>query len=372
MKKNEYKTRVLLSAYTQLNLGDDLLIKSIVEKYPNTLFVVPCRKGYGTFLSLYKNVIPVNLNSWLLSYIDRFLRKYEVSSFYALNSLLLRILDIKYRFTHYIVIGGSIFMESSSKDRGYDVYRSYVRVKRILKNAKLDFIGCNFGPCISDQYKQNISKVFSLADDVCFRDRTSYETFHKTANIRLGNDVVLESLMVPKVEKKNKIGISLISLKERPDLTSLTEPYRKKISEIIAYFIDKQYEVVLFSFCEHLGDLEEAEAIRSSLNNNQNVSIYRYKGNMDEALQCFGQMEYVVASRFHAIILGMLFKSYVFPIAYSNKAKEMLNDYGLWKERYDIRHFVGLEIQEVLSSFVGYYEVETRESQFKKLDSQLS
>lgn len=372
MKKNEFKTRVLLSAYTQLNLGDDLLIKSIVEKYPNTLFVIPCRKEYESFLSFYKNVIQVNLNSWLVSYIDRFFRKFEASSFYALNSLLLRLLDLKYRFTHYIVIGGSIFMESSSKNKGLDVLRSYVRVKKILNNAKLDFIGCNFGPCISNQYRQNIYKVFLLADDVCFRDRTSYESFSKITNIRLGNDVVLESLIIPKVKKKKRIGISLISLKERSFLASLAESYRKKIAEIISFFVDKQYEVVLFSFCKHLGDLEEAEAIRSSLNNFQTVSIYSYEGNIDEALHCFGEMEYVVASRFHAIILGMLFNTNVFPIAYSNKAKEMLNDYGLWNENYDIRHFVDLDIQEVLRYFVSCYKIETRESQFKTLNSQLN
>ena len=263
-------------------------------------------------------------------------------------------------------------MESSSKNRGYDVYKSYIRVKRILRNAKLDFIGCNFGPCISDQYRHSIHRVLLMADDACFRDKASYESFPKSASIRLGNDVVLESLDAPKVLKRNKIGISIISLKDRPELSCLTESYRKKIVEVISIFTDKQYEVVLFSFCKHLGDLEEAEAIRSSLENNQNVSIYSYEGNIDEALQCFGQLEYVIASRFHAVILGLLYNTSVFPLAYSNKTKEMLNDYGLWKDEFDIRRFVDLDIRDVISSFVRSSSVENRESQFKILDSQLS
>lgn len=371
MKINKYKARVLLSAYTQLNLGDDLLIKSIIDRYPDTLFVIPCRKAYGAFFSSYNNVVPVNLNTGLFLHIDRLARRFEPSSFYALSSILLRFLDLKYRFTHYIVIGGSIFMEASG-DKGYNLYKSFVRVKNILRNAKLLFLGCNFGPYVSEEYKQNVYKVLSFADDVCFRDRMSYESFPKQGNIRLGNDVVLESLKIPTVEKKKSIGISLISLKDRNKLSCLADSYRHKIEEIISFFVDKHYEVVLFSFCKHLGDLEEAEVIRSSLNNNQRVSIYSYEGNMDEALKIFGQMEYVIASRFHAVILGMLFNMNVFPVAYSNKTKEMLNDYGHWKEDYDIRNFVNLDISEVVSSFVRFHNFETVDGQFKALDVQLT
>lgn len=372
MRTKEYKTRVLLSAYTQLNLGDDLLIKSIIEKYPETLFVIPCRDEYETFFSSYKNVIPVNLNAWLISYIDRLLRRFEDSSYYVLNSFLLIFLNLKYHFTHYIVIGGSIFMESSSKDKGYNIYKSYSRVKKIIKNAKIDIIGCNFGPYRSEQYKQNVYKVLLFVDDVCFRDRMSYESFPPNKNIRLGNDVVLESMKIPTVEKKKIIGISLISLKERNDLSYLSDSYRNKMGEVISYYVEKNYKVVLFSFCKHLGDLEEAKAILASLNNKQNVSIYNYEGNLDEALKTFGQMESVIASRFHAVILGMLFNMKIFPIAYSNKTREMLIDYSLWEEKYDIRNFVNLDIQTFLRSFVLSCNVETRESQFKVLDTQLN
>ena len=367
----KYKTRVLLSAYTQLNLGDDLLIKSVIERYPNTLFVVPCRKEYGTVFSSYSNVERINLNAWLTSFIDRIVRKFESSSFYVLNSFLLWFLDVKYRFTHYIVIGGSIFIEGSSKDKGYNVYKSFLRVKRILKNSKLFIIGCNFGPSFSDQYKENIYKTLLLADDVCFRDRMSYELFPKNSNIRLANDIVLESLMVPFEEKQRKIGLSLISLKERSDLAFLTDSYRNRIEEIISFFVDRHYEVVLFSFCKHLGDLEEAEAIRSSSRHKKNISIYSYEGNINEALKCFGHMEYVVASRFHAVILGMLFNTKVLPLAYSNKTKEMLCDYDLWKDEYDIRNFVNLGISNVLELFIPFSKVETRGSQYKVLDGQL-
>ena len=372
MRKCKYKTRVLLSAYTQLNLGDDLFIKSIIERYPNTLFVIPCGKEYKDFFSLYNNVIHVNLNRGWISLVDRLMRRVEESSYYVKNSFLLKYLDSKYHFTHYIVIGGSIFMESSSKNKGYNVYKSYLRVKKILKHAYLDILGCNFGPCMSEQYKEHIYKVLLLADDVCFRDRKSYESFPKINTIRLGNDVVLESLTVPRVEKKKKVGISLISLKERNDLLCLIDSYRNKISEIISYFVGKNYEVVLFSFCKHLGDLDEAKDIYSSLKDNQKVSIYSYEGNLTEALRTFGEMEYLIASRFHAVILGMIFNMKMFPIAYSNKTKDMLNDYGLWKENYDIQKFVNLGMHNFLDSFISSFSIETRESQYKVLDCQFT
>ena len=368
----EYKARVLLSAYTQLNLGDDLLIKSTIERYPNTLFVIPCRKDYGAFFSSYRNVVPVKLNVGFTSLVDRIARRLEASSFYSLNSFLLWYLDLKYHITHYVVVGGSIFTEKPSGDGGDSVYKSYLRVKRILKGSKLIFVGCNFGPYISEQFKQNILSVLSIAEDVCFRDRKSYSSFPRKNSIQLGNDIVLECLRVPPVEKKKKIGISLISLKERNDLASLTVLYRKKMEEIITFFVNRHYEVVLFSFCKHLGDLDEAEILCSTLLHNPNVSIYSYDGNVDEALKIFGQMEYVVASRFHAVILGMLFNAKIFPIAYSNKTKEMLGDYGLWKDDYDIRNFINLDISNLLGSFISSYSVDTRDSQFYFLDGQLT
>ncbi len=372
MMKNEFKTRVLLSAYTQLNLGDDLLIKSIIERYPNTLFVIPCRKRYKGFLSLYKNVVQINLYTRFALYFDNLVRRLEPSSFYALNSVLLKYLDIKYHFTHYIIIGGSIFMENPSVDKGFNTYKSYLRVKKLLKNAYIDFIGCSFGPYKTEQYVQNISKVLSIADDVCFRDKMSYASFPIGGNIRLGNDVVLENLKVPAVSKRKKIGISLISLRKRNNLASLAVSYRNKIVEVITYFVKEGYDVVLFSFCEHLGDMEEVNAIMESLPEKQRVCAFNYNGNIDEALKCFGQMEYVIATRFHAVILGVLFKSKILPIAYSCKTKEMLSDYGLWKDDYDISNFVDLDIHKIVNSFILSYSIENRDRQFKKLDCQLS
>ena len=63
-----------------------------------------------------------------------------------------------------------------------------------------------------------------------------------------------------------------------------------------------------------------------------------YDGNnCDDIINVIQNSESILASRFHGVILGLVFKKKVLPIIYSNKTLNTLNDIGFKGNIIDIR-----------------------------------
>jgi len=298
--------RILIYAYARMNLGDDLFIKILCGRYPETNFFVMCSKDSSAALNGISNlyVIPGG---------DDIVQKSISASCDAI-----------------VNIGGSIFMEN---DKWEDKFNQYI--KRMMGNKPYYIIGSNFGPYKSVSYFKSYKSVFKSAEDICFREMYSYKLFSDLPNARYAPDVAFSYKTVKFIDQKKQIIVSVIDLSNRGKLKEYEKIYTDKIIEISRYFVQKGYAVSLMGFCEYEGDKKAIGQLLSRLNHEERKSIlpYYYAGDIEDALKLIQESQYIIATRFHAMILGWVFHKPVYPLVYSDKSLHVMEDIG-YKGKY--------------------------------------
>lgn len=320
------KYSVFIYAFTDVNVGDDLFIHKLVSSYPHIHFVLIARKPYKEIFAKYPNATVYETDGFML----KLFRKLGIGE------------KIRWRISHEcdyaVYIGGSIFIEYSDWDNQHLWY------KGLFDNDKLYILGCNWGPCKTKQFEQNMRAVFSEIKDICFRDRYSYNTFSALPNVRYAPDILFGMDWSPYagIEEKKQVLISVVNCCSEPvSLEEYAPAYRGFIGGLAEQFVDLGYRVILCSFWEKGGDLEAAEEIRNSLplQTKKSTSVVNYCGtNLEHILRLIAESEYVIATRFHAMILGMVAKKKVLPLIYNQKLRTVLEDLSFQGAYYDIKH----------------------------------
>ncbi|MGL4645564.1 MAG: polysaccharide pyruvyl transferase family protein, partial [Cetobacterium sp.] len=107
------------------------------------------------------------------------------------------------------------------------------------------------------------------------------------------------------------------------------------------------------------------------------ISKYFYRGDMNEALEILNKADSIVATRFHAMILGFVLKKPVFPIVYSKKMTNVLEDLEFKQNYASLENLQGLNFEkfkenEALSPNTLIRAAQDGERHFFKLDDFLS
>jgi colanic acid/amylovoran biosynthesis protein len=357
------RKKVMVNAYFAKNLGDDLFLKVLFDRYPSVeWYLLTANKEYYKIFNNYKNVSIINSLSVKIGH-----RTIDVFS--KINKLL------KYKqFDAYLTIGGSIFMERENWDTDL-LQRNYLP-KLFFNNKKKSFIiGANFGPYSDENFIGSHKEFFQYFDDVCFRDNYSYSLFKDKANIRYAPDVVFNLQYKISMKREKRVGFSIIELEKRKSLAKYSNNYYEKISELIKEFINNGYEVSLFSFCEKEGDLRVAEYIKNNcdIEIRKKITIVNYEDNIDNFLEKFNRCEIIVGTRFHSIILAILFNQSFIPIVYSKKTSYVLSDLGMDKKVIFIENINQIQTTKLVNKAgenrYDSSEVKARaKKQFDKLD----
>lgn len=358
--------KVLVDAVLIGNLGDDLFVKILLERYKDVSFSIIIDKRYKSFLNEFKNVKIVNYN---------FIRK-------GIEKFSRRLLNKRIVFNRYqsindatVLISGSAFIQQNNYDSQIKIFENDIN-----KVENYFMLGINFGPYSEENFKERFKNVFENCTDVCFREKYSYDLFSDLKNVRCEPDVVFTLDKEKYISKTNskKVGISVIDLLHRDDLKMYTKKYEEKIVEIILDFINDGYEINLYSFCEMQNDEECVERIIQRIPEEKRDRINRkyYKGDIDYILNSISEDEYIIATRFHAMILGWIFDKKVFPLIYSNKMKNVIDDLNFEGEHRFIQDIDSLNIdivKEHSKKLKNIREIEKKANkQFNKLDKFLS
>lgn len=364
--------KVLLHGYTQNNLGDDLFFRVIADRYQNVKFYLPTLNSDNKkIFSDVKNLKIVDFCgiSKVISH-----KTYMLPKLYS--KLFMR------RFDAVVCIGGSLFIDSKNPPayhrREVENY-SFIHDWEIAKRSGVPYflLGANWGPCYNDYFFDNFNRAFDSITDIYFRDNYSADVFKDKSNVRHGGDILMGASLIKKAvagcQKKKQIAISLIDVSSKNEFSGASEQYTDAILRLCRDFSSKGYEIILMSFCKSEGDEQAINQTFTDLEDIPGIRVVNYSRNPWEMLKIMAESEIIIASRFHATVLGWTLGTPVFSLVYSNKTIHMLEDCGVHTGFIRIENLSDLTADIVIDQAVlpDVSEFSGTDSAFKKLDNLL-
>ena len=312
-------SRFMLYGFFGHNVGDDAFFDMLFKRYPDTMFYIMHDPSYAEFFSRYPNVRFYDATRPDIIKINAFGEKFNQSNLF--EKLLLKICD------GVVHIGGSIYQQIGNWQLDFDI-----RQKRKLRGKKFFAVSNNFGPYTDTSYRDMWAGEFKKWTDICFRDRYSYNLFSDIPIVRYAPDLLFR-FPIEKKESEKKVSVYVIDTLApfRTIEKSTAEAYENKIVELIKRFSSDGYAVSLLSFCAFAGDNAAADRILAALPEevSSNIKNVVYRNNLNEITNEIETSEYIVATRFHAMILGYIAGKKVLPICYSEKMSNVISDLSL-------------------------------------------
>lgn len=326
--------RVYIQAFAHKNLGDDLFVRMLCTRYPEVKFYISCSRFADDAFENIPNLVIMNRNhlkGMIIQNIKRFIRKINI--------------DINFPFDAQVYIGGSIFIEPPNNSE-ICKYQHEIYQYKLSKNLPYFIIGANFGPYNHLKFVNIHHDFFKKeVNDVCFRDKQSYQLFSSLDNVRFAPDVIC-GIEMPKVDKKNTILISCLYHDTREGIINFSnQEFIQKTTEICQKYLMMGKEICLLSMCDEQKDYITCQAIQKNLDGK--AKVISYNGNIDDILILFAQSEYIIAARFHAMILAWIAKVPVFPLVYSNKTQQVIEDYQFKGAFTDICKYNNLNFSQI-------------------------
>ncbi|MPQ38230.1 hypothetical protein GC249_10415 [Lactobacillus plantarum] len=330
--------------YWRKNAGDDLFLNILCKRYPQWKFVISAdNKDADSFRQL--DNLKVIHRGLIVRIITHFSWKLFHMTFEDLYA--------RFFFKNQIEIGGSIFQETSDWEKQLDR-----RLRRTRFTSNYLVIGSNFGPVKTDLFLSSYQK-FLTQSKIVFRDNYSKDLFNNP-DVKVAPDVVFSLKKYFNVERNNTgrkyVAISMIDLTGRVEDKNIVSQFEKKIAQTIHFYLQKKYGVVMMAFCEKEKDLESIQRVCSMLNDIDKIKIEIYVHHrIEKTLQVINAASKIIATRFHAYIIGLTLGKEVLPIVYSEKTRHTLDDIQQWKENpgIDIVAFLNMDIRHMDKQYVS-------------------
>lgn len=365
------KNPVHVSAYIAGNLGDDLFIKILCERYSNVVFIMAGPRRYKRCFRNLKNLSYICDDTILFKLICKLInviRKSLGKKAMYRDKMVKNFLASIYKTN--VMITGSMFVETPTR-------LDELMMEEHWYNQGPIIIGCSFGPYKDKEYYHMFKEQFRKAKHICFRDRYSYELFNDLGNVSYAPDVVFN------FEHENRdLGYYVISVMDLNKALNgawkeYCSDYNKKIAEIICE-LSLQKRVVLLSFCEEQGDTDAINDILGITGENEKIKVCEYsKEGIDEVITLIANCQGIITTRLHSLILGILFKKKVYPIIYSDKIANILSDISVENKHLYIDSFVKKDCEEIQNGFIDTSVLdisnirERSKEQFRVLDEVL-
>lgn len=323
--------KVLLLAYTNVNFGDDMFIKTICLNFPDVDFYIEAPSYYNEILKDIKNIqiIEQSLFNKIILVINKIIFKISKKEITFFRNIFLQ------QFDAVVYVVGALFDEDDLWEQelqkvGYKNYKSRILRKSFNKKIPFYLLGCNVTRVKTEKYIKLMHYIFEGIKDICFRDTYSYNLFN-LCNTRCAPDIVF-NYPVQKKENFETVLISIWGVLLKSDnypqwnwAKTNWESYKQFIISCVEYCLSQGYNVKLLSLCEKEGDLDACRVIVDVVKS-KNVTIVNYEGNLSYILDVFADSTFIVGTRFHSVVLSLNLGIPMYPIIYESKTLQLLKD----------------------------------------------
>lgn len=312
--------RVLIKAYVSGNLGDDLMIKVLCDRYPHVRFVISGNRYYKRSFSQCRNLKYLSDDSCsrrIIRIIYGAIKRNRVLSYADFLA------DTR-PFTCRIIAGGSMFIDNDDK--------RVMEANAIWMKKKTYIVGFNFGPYKSNAYVDYYRKLFARCSGITTREQQTKNLFRELNNITVAPDIVFS--IVPDNIKTISKEV-MISVVADTNVPMCKEQYITLLCRIIDEIRTNNLNPVLVSFCKKEGDEQLIKEILNQMDCPCDYLLYD-GSNSAEIMNRFANSFAVVAGRFHSMIIAMIYKKKCFPLIYSHKMRHVLDDIGFHGYCFDL------------------------------------
>ena len=334
-KTQNMENAYFLYFYNDRNLGDDLFLEMLVQRFPDLQFYLYVDDGKP----------PMNIT----------FRQYSNLHFAKAN---LSNKTIKTEIQNYagiILLGGSVF-----QDLSYALYRGnigrYLTFKKIIKSGRKVFVlGSNLGPFNTLFGKLMVRLTLRHVTHICVRDRCSFNLLEEweVPNRECAPDMIFGYNYKPKIglnRKQNILGISIINTNLNPEARHV---YIQKMADLVNAYLESSQEnqVRLFGFDGgHENDGQVIDEVVQLVTIKERVVKVEYSDDIhiSEYLDLFYECSFIMACRFHSMILAAKFSIPFFPIIYSKKTSYALDDLGYFYDQIKYEKINELDIPKLL------------------------
>lgn len=309
--------KILIQAYLVGNLGDDLFIKILSERYPKIEFQAFCSpKDKGKY-SHFANVSVV-ANGFLRRILEKFIVRGLIPFYHR-------------KYAAVIEIGGSLFQQASAEEKVSKARKYW------SKHLPYFVIGSNFGPIMTNSYVDQYHAFFEKISGTVFRDKHSFGFFRDIKTVRYAPDVVF-NLKVPNKDGSEKRKERKTAILAPIDLTCSKRVnydelhinrrnYEERYANIAKVLLKLGYYIKFLPFSTAEGDREAIGRIVEQIPTEKLTNVHIIEEEDSESkIAAIQGCSLLIGSRFHAMVLGWVFQKPQLVIAYNEKFNSVKQD----------------------------------------------
>ncbi len=293
------KKRVVLSGYFGFkNFGDEAILSVLINKLKedkHRITVISSDPQYTK--SQYKHI--------------RSVQTFNIPDIFA-----------AIRKSDVLISGGGSLLQDVTSIKSLFYYQFIIFLGLLLQKDVIIFAQ-GIGP-INNKFGQFATKILlKSCKYISVRDEKSLELLK---NWDIKADLLCDpifSTKIPKCKKSNTVAVQL------RDFHTMNEDFIDRLAQKICKdFSDKEIEIYSFQDAIDLQVCEKFQKAVNLLNPSIKTTIYSNLTN-DEIITRLAGAEYMVAMRFHAIIVGLLAKCKILAINYDIKVEKLAKEFGL-------------------------------------------